>query len=175
MTVSQPRICTSSGHLFNPLDPCPDDIRIEDIAHHLGNICRYGGATREFYSVAQHSVLVSQNVDEENALWGLLHDASEAYIGDIVAPLKVQPEYKFYLETEDRLMEAVCERFDLPLIMPAQVKEYDLIVRATEMRDISAIPQDYWGDILPLEKKINPWTPGESRDEFLANYYLLTS
>jgi hypothetical protein len=70
-------ITTFSDVRFWPLLPNPDDIRIEDIAHALSNQCRFAGHAREFYSVAEHCVRVSQLCRPEEALWGLLHDASE--------------------------------------------------------------------------------------------------
>ena len=74
---------TYTGERFWPLDPRIEDIHIRDISMALGKLCRYGGHTIFFYSVAEHSVLVSEYVPEEYALWGLLHDASEAYLSDI--------------------------------------------------------------------------------------------
>src|SRR5690242_11754504 len=82
---------TYTGRRFWPLDPRVDDIDIGDIAHHLSLVCRFAGACREFYSVAQHCVGVSYVCDPKDALWGLLHDAAEAYVGDMVRPLKRSP------------------------------------------------------------------------------------
>jgi hypothetical protein len=80
---------TFTGRQFWPCDPRPEDVCLEDIAHHLALMCRFGGACRVFYSVAEHSVRVAElvwdrtNGDREAALAGLLHDASEAYLVDI--------------------------------------------------------------------------------------------
>src|SRR4051794_15527189 len=89
-------ITTFSRRQFWPLDPHSDEIHIEDIAHSLSQQCRFGGHSRSFYSVAQHSCLVSALCKANDALWGLLHDASEAYLGDIPRPLKSLPEFEFY-------------------------------------------------------------------------------
>src|SRR5687767_13374438 len=81
-------ICTYQGIQFWPLDPKPEDVSIIDIAHALSNVCRFGGHSRWFYSVSQHSYYVSLYTRPENALYALLHDAPESYIGDCVRPLK---------------------------------------------------------------------------------------
>lgn len=88
-------INTFSGIEFDLLNPNPNDIDIEDIAHELSMLCRFNGHCKEFYSVAEHSVYVSYEIDEEFALIGLLHDAAEAYLGDVPTPLKkLLPEFK---------------------------------------------------------------------------------
>src|SRR5262249_3879894 len=93
-------IATITGKRWFVTDPHPDDVDIEDIAHGLSMVCRFGGQCREFYSVAQHSVLMANEMcrreaPPEMALWGLLHDAPEAYLGDMVRPLKrSMPNYK---------------------------------------------------------------------------------
>jgi hypothetical protein len=79
---------TFTGRAFYPLDPRPEDIDPVDIAHALSLICRYGGHSSRFYSVAEHCVLMSHAVAPEHALWALLHDATEAYLGDMIRPLK---------------------------------------------------------------------------------------
>lgn len=70
---------TYTGRQFWPLDPRAEDIDIRDVAHHLSLICRFNGAGRAFYSLAQHSCLVADTLDAPLKLWGLLHDAAEAY------------------------------------------------------------------------------------------------
>lgn len=81
-------IQTFSGKKFSLIDPQPEDICIEDVAHHLGLLCRFVGATRVFYSVAQHSILVASIAPKKYAYDGLMHDAGEAYYGDISSPLR---------------------------------------------------------------------------------------
>lgn len=121
---------------FWPLDPRPEEIEIETIAHALALQCRFGGHCREPYSVAEHSLRVSYHCDPEDALWGLLHDAAEAYLCDLPRPIKCQPEYAVYREHEARIMAAVCERFGLPPQMPQSVRVADEVLLATEARDL---------------------------------------
>jgi 5'-deoxynucleotidase YfbR-like HD superfamily hydrolase len=116
------------------LSPRVEDIWIDDIAHSLANLCRFGGHCRQFYSVAQHSVLVSRLVPLHLAFVGLMHDATEAYVGDMVRPLKYSlPQF---LEIEDAIWRLIARRFDLPLHLPAEVKEADDIALVTERRDL---------------------------------------
>src|SRR5688500_14252940 len=104
-------IRTYTGKEFYPLKPELDKIDIEDIAHALSNLCRFTGHTKQFYSVAQHSVLASEFVrvydNPHLNLFVLLHDASEAYICDISRPLKVQECFKPYLQYEKILQNQI--------------------------------------------------------------------
>ena len=86
----------ADGSVFFPLDPRPEEIGIENIAHALAMSCRYGGHSLDYYSVAQHSVLVSRLVSRSDALCALLHDATEAFIGDLIRPMK--PKTSNYIE-----------------------------------------------------------------------------
>ena len=110
-----PYIQTSSGRWFNPFEPDPEQIDPGDIARALANVCRFGGHTRAFYSVAQHSVIVSELVEErggdvEDVFAALMHDATEAYLGDMPHPIKHRsPLGAAFKEAEDRL-EAVLRR-----------------------------------------------------------------
>lgn len=160
---------TASGRKVHALDPQPDRINIHDIAHALSNVCRFGGQCRHFYSVAQHSVLVSEIVPPEDALWGLLHDATEAYIGDIIRPLKRElPDYKAI----ERLWEcAIAVHFGLPLELPPSVKRADHVVLATERRDLMPPEaQCNWIEdeqgFRALPQRIRPLSPEVARELF---------
>jgi hypothetical protein len=111
MEQTKSSITTLSGKFFDILKPEEYEYDIEEIATALSNLCRYTGHVNTFYSVAEHSVLVSRIVPERLALAGLLHDASEAYLGDVSSPLKkLLPEYK---RIEDRVQRAIEELLDL--------------------------------------------------------------
>ena len=110
---------------FYPLEPKIEDIEIKDIAHALGNICRFTGHVNQFYSVAQHSVIVSHLCQPENALAGLLHDASEAYLSDIARPVKYTEKMEGYREIEALLEKTINEKFGIPYPMSADVKYAD--------------------------------------------------
>lgn len=104
-------IQTFTGRHIEPLNPSWEDIDIVDIAHGLSNICRYGGQCSSHYSVAQHSVYVSYNVKPKNMLNALLHDASEAYLGDVPSPIKRTDEYGFYRKVEAKLQNMIIEKY----------------------------------------------------------------
>lgn len=168
-----PTILTAGGRYFPLLAPSPADIHIEDIAHALSNLCRFTGHVREFYSVAQHSALVSQIVPPEDALAGLLHDASEAYTNDISKPCK--PLLRGLAEIETRIMEVVLATFGLPTCLPDSVKRADLILLATEKRDLMP-PHEDWEltrDLPRLQEEIVPLPPRAARARFLDRFHQL--
>lgn len=171
---------TYSGRHVHPHCPVPGEIEILDVARALSHLCRFIGHTREFYSVAQHSVLVSYLVPHEDALWGLLHDASEAYICDLAAPVKHMPEMLEYRVMEARLMCAICERFGLAPTMPRSVVTADRALLATEFRDVTTMNDLQWikdeCGFAPLSHlRINPWPPAIARQTFLARFAELTA
>lgn len=114
---------TASGAEIDLLNPNPSDISIEDIAHHLAQQPRFAGATRIFYSVGQHSLMVARSCPENEKLWGLLHDASEAYLSDLISPIK--HHLRDYIVTEGVLLRAICTRFGLGWPAPKIVKDRD--------------------------------------------------
>jgi hypothetical protein len=159
---------TYTGQSFYPTQAYPDEVNPIDIAHALSMLCRYGGHVNRFYSVAEHCVLMSQYVEPENALWTLLHDATEAYVGDMVRPLKRQ--IPAYVAVEDRLMEVICRRFGLPSKMPAEVAEVDSRIIHDERRQImnwSARPWSSIDHLPPLGVHIEAWSPGEAKRHYL--------
>ena len=102
-------IRTISGQYVNVFEPNPDTLLITDIAHALGNQCRFGGHLPRFYSVAQHSLLCYLIAKEEEKYDALMHDASEAYLLDMPKPIKV--EITQYNEIEDNLMNVLAKKF----------------------------------------------------------------
>lgn len=135
---------THSGVQFRPYACTPEMIKFDDIVHALSNIARYNGHTDQHYSVAQHSVYVSYCVPIEFAYVALMHDAVEAYIGDMAAPVKWgQPGFN---KLEQYIWEAaIAPRFGLPLEMPPEVKTADLALLVYEQ---SHLVKDFghdWG------------------------------
>jgi hypothetical protein len=116
-------IHTYTGRKFTPLAPNADDISLEDIAHALSMKCRYSGHCTAFYSVAEHSVLVASKAPPHLALRALMHDAHEAYLVDLAAPLKGAEEFTGVCDVEKRLDKAIAKRFGLPY--PIKNQEID--------------------------------------------------
>ena len=179
---------TFLGHPIDPLNPDPRRIFFMDIAHALSNQCRFSGHTREFYSVAQHSVHVSQHIKEIGGcpmtqLYGLMHDASEAYLVDMPTPVKRRmPSYRdaeapLQRMIEQTLMPAVqaIERAEIEQI----IKEADLAMLAAEARDLMANPNCHkeWKVLHGVKAskiKIFPEIPSVAKDSFIAQWqYLL--
>lgn len=162
-----------SGKVIDLLRPTVDDILLVDIAHSLSNICRFGGATVNFYSVAQHCIFVSRLLPPHLALWGLMHDASEAYLGDITRPLKMYLNGK-YTDLEKIYMRVICEKFGLSEEEPTEIKEADIIALVTERRDLLLEQSEDWGFWQkPMSEKIFPVGPKVARDLFLEEYFVL--
>ncbi len=172
-----PYLQTVSGRWVNPFDPHPDQLDPGDIARALANQCRFGGHSRAFYSVAQHSVIVSRLVEErggdaEDVFAALMHDASEAYLGDMPHPLKHRsPLGAAFKEAEEHLERAIRDRFAIRPDVP-EIKRADRALLATERRAFSAETWD-WPELQgvePLELELEPWPPDRAAEEFAARF-----
>lgn len=164
---------TSSGRRFWPADPRVDDICIGDIAHALSMQCRFGGHSKAFYSVAQHSVLVARLVSPGNALVGLLHDATEAYLQDIIRPLKreLRATYKPLETAWAGAIGLVFGLGDLLADLPKEVHDADRAVLVAEHRDLMA-PCPQWPVGESKLARIDPWDPARAKDEFWRAFRL---
>lgn len=173
-------IVTASGIEIDLLNPTPEMIRIEDIAHALANICRFGGHTSRHYSVAHHSVFVSEIVPREIALEGLMHDASEAFIGDMVKPLKDCGRLQSFREIEDVLMKVIAEKFGLNSQGLEALKPFDFY--ALECERLALMPRSTHNTGFGESKEVKAWLRRifyiedlDADDLFLERFKLLTS
>jgi hypothetical protein len=171
---------TYNGKHVHPLSPSQDEIVIEDVAHSLSQQCRFLGHTHSLYTVAQHCVLVSEMVPPGDALWGLLHDASEAYLGDLPAPVKRDPQMEFYRIAEERLLTCIARKFGMPPEIPRSVMQADKILLATEFRDVTTVDDLDWiiaecGCEPAKGLRIMPWHPTVAERSFLVRFLELTA
>lgn len=183
-----PTILLRSGCYFDLQNPEASDVSIGDIAHSLARLCRFTGHTAQFYSVAQHSVRVSEIVPPEDALAGLLHDAAEAFLGDVSSPLKaLLPEYR---ALESRVSAAIFARFGLAPEMPPSVRSADLVLLASEVVDLLPPPTSPgghqtadavhgWACLKGIDPKQAPplrgcMSPDEAEGFFLSRFERLT-
>jgi 5'-deoxynucleotidase YfbR-like HD superfamily hydrolase len=162
---------TYTGINFYPTKPKIEDIKIIDIAHSLSLICRFNGHCLYFYSVAEHSVRASYIPKKTNLqLTALLHDASEAYVGDLIRPIKeFTHEFK---KIENNIQKIISKKFNLPYPFPKEIKEADNIMLATERRDILLPTKDAWciDKYKPLKKTIQPWSYKKANLMFLQRF-----
>ncbi len=150
-------IRTFTGKYINVFDPQPHDICLEDIAHALSNLCRFGGHTRQFYSVAEHSIRTAKFVEPPYRLAALLHDASEAYLLDIPTPVKIMfPEYH---KAEYRMMEVIAEKFGFEYPLSDEVRMADKLMLQLEWLEFMTGSQDY-----------DPRTSAEVRIDFISAF-----
>lgn len=172
---SGPSIMLSSGSWFDLLDPQNSEFTIFDIAHGLSNICRYSGQCSRFYSVAEHSLYVCE-VSDKFKLEALLHDAAEAFIGDITGPLKqLLPQYK---EIEKNIENAIAHKFNLCLAAKTTTKVADLRVLAAEQAQIMPRGTDFWASpsrTAPADITVEFLSPSESKERFLRKFFELSA
>ena len=161
---------TYSGEQLDPLHPDPAKINLVDIAHHLSNICRFGGACPTFYSVASHSMYVADLLPDDLRVEGLLHDAAEAYVGDMIKSIKVHCDD--FQGIEEKWDEAVRVRFELDGWMTsarkAAIKRADISALLAERRDIFKDTREYDEIAEPGEPRCVPLIPEYGERLFLA-------
>ncbi len=166
----------ASGRYFDLLDPQPAQLELGDIAAALSKLCRFGGHCRRFYSVAQHSVLCAVQArhdgltrDEVKAVF--LHDASEAFVGDVVKPLKIAlPQYQ---EIEARVAAAIGQRFGIDFAAhAAAIEKIDRELLIAERRALFDGYEVLWTgelDIRGLDIDFEYWPPDAAEALFLIH------
>lgn len=172
-------IQTYSGRAYHPFDPDPDEVALIDIAHGLAYSCRFNGQCRSFYSIAEHSVHVADFMFSEfgvpdAALAGLLHDAAEAYIGNVVRPIKRR--LQLFKEIERINMIAIYNGLNIPVdagLWADQTAAADLVILAAERRDLMTTPPMPWESIEmvePVGTRIYPIGPAEAERQWLDRF-----
>ena len=157
-------ILVHSGILFDVFNPKLEDFNINDMAHGLSNLCRYGGHCPEFYSVAQHSVLCSlQDGTPEEQFEFLMHDTSEAYLIDLPRPIK--RKMPNYMEIEENLLKMIFEHFKINYPLSERTHEVDNFLLHFEYDNFYTNPNP----------NFEFWTPKEAKSRFLARFYELKS
>ena len=164
--MSDSWIQTYSGKQLWLNAPMASDVHPVDVAHALSMLCRYGGHSASFYSVAEHCVLMSRAVPEEDALWALLHDATEAYLGDVVTPLKRM--LHSYQRIEDDFMDVVMARFGLTGDMPDSVRDADARIVLDERAALMLPTPAPWkmDHLEPLGVRVEGWEPEHAEQEY---------
>jgi hypothetical protein len=174
-------IQTYTGRKFYPLCPRSQDVCIEDIAHALALECRYTGHCREFFSVAQHSVMVSEMLSGEAAIWGLLHDAAEAYLCDLAKPIKwafqvINSNWGgtcSFAMAESRILLEVAKAFNLDPMIPECVHGADLRCLEWERRQLMGAPPEEWATAKYWDGTTTPiecWGPLTAEWKFLCRW-----
>lgn len=172
---TSPWITTYTGKKFHLLNPSVEEVDILDISHALSMLSRFNGHCKKFYSVGEHSVLVSKIIDQKYALHGLLHDGAESFCGDITSPLK--PHLSNYQAIENRISEVIYEKFNCKITKESEeaVKLADNIALITEAESLfgegkSSLFIRQQG-IEPLNVKIDPLPPRVVEHLFLDRFY----
>jgi len=159
---------TFTGKLIDLSQFSHEDVRLPDISHALSLLNRFTGHSKVPYSVAQHSVMVSRICLPEHAMWGLLHDASEAYLGDIATPLKTMlPDYAVL---EEKFQRAIAKAFHLSWPIPEEVKRADKRALMAEKRDLVTGDHDWGIDVEPMAGPINPYCWQQAKKLFEDRY-----
>jgi hypothetical protein len=179
-----------TGTRFYTFDPAPEDVKIDDIAHSLGLQCRYNGNCHSFYSVAEHCCLLSDFVRcrgwhgilgqagqlefKYDALIALMHDAAEAYIGDLIRPVKHRmPPFR---ELEATIEAVVFPALGLPPELPTWMRELDSRILCDERAQVMLTQHNEWStdELEPLGVTIRFWSPARGEFEFMRRFFELS-
>jgi hypothetical protein len=173
-------ITTFTGKQFHFLDPQPDQICIEDIAHQLSGEPRFNHSTTAFYSVAEHSVFVALCAPVQHRVAALLHDAAEAYFKDIARPLKYLPQMAGYRELIAKTEAVIAAKFGFTYPLDPIIKELDGRIILDEKDQF--LPHAEWSDeemeacevgLKPLGVTLRGWLPRNAEAAFLETYFTL--
>lgn len=170
------RVHTYSGIMIDPLDLDPKTVRIIDIAHHLANQCRFSGATKWHYSVAQHAYIASTQVEPEFAWDALHHDDAEYALQDMAKPLKVDERLgQAYRGAEGRIERVLRPLLDVRFPMPPEVKDADERMLVTEADQLMHGRSEWanFRDTIPYDLEIKKWSPEKAKQKWLARFYEL--
>ncbi len=166
-------ITTFSGAHVDPLDLDPEDIVLEDIAHHLSNQCRWSGGTKYHYSVAQHAYYCSTIVVPEQAYDALHHDDAEYVLQDMAKPLKNHESLgQAYRGAERRIERVIGPALGVRFPVSPEVKEADLAMLIAEAEQLMH-GRDHWGyyhEVPAADITIVKWTPEKAKRKFLARH-----
>ena len=160
---------TISGRKFWPMDPDIADLDLGDITHSLSLICRFGGHVPELYSVGQHSVILARLVPDELKPSALMHDAAEAYLNDLIRPVK--HGLKAYCSAENRILRLVARRYGLHWPMPPEIKRWDYALSVHEADTFQSRVDDWTSpyDVLPkIDMEVLPLRDDDVRMLFRA-------
>lgn len=167
-------IGVASGRFVDPLHMTPAEVEIEDIACGLGHTCRFGGQSSRFYSVAEHSIHVAALLPPALQLEGLMHDAAEAYLGDVVRPVKYLAAMQPYREAEDRLADVIARRFGLREgALALEVVRADDAMLHCEALQLFPNALVWASKDLAAPVTLACWSPDEARERFLLTFMRL--
>ncbi len=159
-----------------PFEITEDQIDIHCIAHSLARLCRFNGhCSVDIYSVAQHSVLVSQYCDSKDALYGLLHDGSEHLSGDCNSNIKKHPSFQFYRDLENQIQSLIYKKYCGGEVEPVSVKKADqMLLNVEALNFMQPIHPDWELDSSVKFFNIDPLSPKQSEALFMKRFYELT-
>jgi uncharacterized protein len=170
---------TFSGKQVDFINPDPEQLCIEDIAHALAHTCRYTGHTQYFYSTAEHSIILVNYIwsnlgySKQDQFTMLMHDAAEAFLGDISSPLKaLLPDYK---KIEKNFEKVLANKFGFEYPLPDRLKQLDKRIILDEVKYLFAESVGNWehDDYEPLNVEIAGLSPDQAKRKFLYMFHNL--